>query len=57
MTDNDRIIIKELMSGMHCSKNFECAKNDYKNLCKVKAISGTNIVECESACNIDPPLA
>lgn len=38
--------IQEIMSKMQCRKDFECYKSGFENLCKVRIICGSKLIEC-----------
>ena len=60
MKEEDREKIEEIMSGMQCSKNFECADNKFERLCKAKDFVLEEYLECleedPSRCQFSVPL-
>ena len=38
--------IKEIIGDLNCSKNFKCAKHEFKHLCKGKDIGLDKFLEC-----------
>jgi len=38
--------IEHIINRMKCSKDFECYKSGFKNLCRVKIIEGAELIEC-----------
>ena len=54
MEDEERNKIEQIMSGMQCSKNFECAENDFERLCRARNFVLHDYLECleesESLC-------
>lgn len=38
--------MQEIMRGMQCSKDFECYKSRFENLCKVRIICEGKLVKC-----------
>ncbi len=38
--------IQRIMAEMDCPKDFECAKTDFKNICKVTSNGLTGYVRC-----------
>jgi hypothetical protein len=46
MKKEDRKIIEEIISGLKCDKNFECAESGFEILCKAKDIGMDNYLEC-----------
>jgi hypothetical protein len=46
MEEEVRRKIEELLTGMHCPKNFRCAENDFEALCKAKDIGLESYLLC-----------
>jgi len=44
--DEDRKKIEEIVAGMQCPKNFECAAHGFEHLCKAKDIGIESFVDC-----------
>ncbi len=39
-------MIQEIMSEIQCPKDFKCYKSGFEDLCKVRIIYGSKLVEC-----------
>ena len=46
MREEDRKKIEEIMSGMQCPKDFQCAKSGFERLCKARDFGLKNYLEC-----------
>ena len=46
MKEEERKEIEKIVSGMQCSKNFECAENDFEHLCKARDFVLEEYLEC-----------
>ena len=46
ITQENLLNVKKMISGMNCSKNFECYKSDFTKLGKAKDIPLGNMIEC-----------
>ena len=46
MNDEERKKIEEIMAGIKCPKNFECADSGFERLCKAKDVRLDNYLEC-----------
>ena len=46
MKEEDKKKIEEIMWGMKCPKDFQCAKSGFENLCKAKDFGLDNYLEC-----------
>jgi hypothetical protein len=38
--------IEEIISGMDCPKDFKCYKSGFENLCEMRIIHNTGLIEC-----------
>ncbi len=46
MKEEYKELIEEIMPGMQCSKNFQCAESGFENLCKARDFWDKNYLEC-----------
>ena len=46
MKEEDKKKIEEIMSGLKCEKNFNCADSGFEILCKAKDIGLDNYLDC-----------
>jgi hypothetical protein len=46
MNEEDKKIIKEIMAGMHCPKDFSCAESGFEILCKARDFGLDSYLEC-----------
>ena len=60
MQDENRKKIKEIMAGIHCKKNFQCAESGFKNLCSAEDIGQEEFLKCleknPSVCSFEMPF-
>ena len=57
MTEEERKKIEELMAGMHCPKDFECADSGFENLCQARDFGLDSFLECLEASPSECPFA
>ena len=46
MKEKDKKIIKDIIDGMHCPKDFLCAESGFEKLCKAKDVGLENHLLC-----------
>ena len=46
MKEEDRKQIEEIMAGMQCPKDFQCAKSGFEHLCKARDFGLDHYLEC-----------
>jgi hypothetical protein len=46
ITQEHELQIQEIMSRMQCSKDFECYKSRFENLCEVRILCDGKLVKC-----------
>ncbi len=46
MKEEDRKKIEEIMAGMQCPKDFQCAESGFERLCKAKDYGLESYLEC-----------
>ena len=44
VTHENKIQIEEIISSMECSKDYECYKSEFENLCQTRILG--EVVEC-----------
>jgi len=55
LNDNHKHEIEKIMENMDCSRDFDCAKNNFENLCEVKCIGFHEFIECSEKNPADCP--
>ena len=59
MKEEVRNRIEEIMAGMKCPKDFECAESGFEQLCKARVIGTGSYLDCldenSSACSFALP--
>ena len=46
MEEADRAKVEDIMSGMRCPKDFQCAESGFERLCKVKDLGFERFLQC-----------
>lgn len=46
MKEEYKMLIEEIMPGMHCSKNFKCIESGFEILCKARKYWNESYLEC-----------